>query len=75
MGPFSLILNFSPDLFLMKSGVLLCAPGLFVMVSWFPFFVSQVGEIKSGSVQSVCVLFLWLVCDDELVLLLRAPGR
>ncbi len=49
--------------------------GLFVMMSWFSFFVPPVGEIKSGSVQAVCVLFLWLVCDDELVLLLRAPGR
>jgi hypothetical protein len=32
-----------------------------------------VGLIKSGFVQSVCVLFLRLVCDDELGLLLRAP--
>ncbi len=48
---------------------------MFVMMSWVSFFVPPVGEIKSGSVQSVCVLFLRLVCDDELGLLLRAPGR
>ncbi len=47
---------------------------LVVMMSWVSFFVPPIGEIKSGSVQSVCVLLLQLVCDDELGLLLRAPG-
>jgi hypothetical protein len=59
VGPFNLSVYFSF--------------GLFVMMSWVSFFVPPVGEIKSGSVQSVGVLFLRLVCDDELGLLLRAP--
>jgi hypothetical protein len=33
---------------------------MFVMMSWVSFFVPPVSGIKSGSVQSVCVLFLRL---------------
>ncbi len=43
-------------------------------MSWVSFFVPPVGEIKSGSVQSVCVLSFSLVHHDKLGILLRAPG-
>jgi hypothetical protein len=61
VGPFNLSVYFSP--------------GLHVMMSWVSFFVPPVGEIKSGSVPSVCVLFLRLAWDDdELGHLIRDVG-
>jgi hypothetical protein len=76
-GPFNLTFYFSYLLSLFVRLFNLSvyfSSGLFVTMSWISFFASLVGEITNGSVQSVCVLFLWLVCNDELDLLLRVPS-